>query len=420
MVFIDLLLVIIVFIYLIQKKEISFLNANFLFLIFHVFFVSVRAYQILILDAKIIANYWYSEYITIDEIENALVVADFTLVGFTLGFNLLKNKFIQRGRTLAKQFIEYKEKSPKKIKSFIAIATFLGIFGTLSFAIIPGQAQTIGEAETNMFITFLSNLGVISALLLIYERGFKKIYLIYLFIILGIFSIQGYHRYRVILPMLFLMGYYLKVNSLKLPPLKYILLGFVFFVFSFPLKQIGQSIQKKDKIDLVEVGLNSFNDIVEGESGDLSFLEQSAAMIGSMEKKDKIFYGQTYVPIMFFWVPRVFWSSKPKLNQWQHDISSQGRDYGQMGQISLLSGESYANFRYLGAFVVPFFVGRIYSRVYYYYRNINIKHKGFLLLLMLNMILFQVWRDGVISLIVFPIVNYLPILLLIYIKKAKK
>lgn len=420
MVFIDLLLVFVIFIYLYSKKEISFLNPSFLFLIFHFFFVSIRAFQILLLDAKIIANYWYSEYITVDEIGNALVVSDFTLLGFTLGFNLLKNNFVKKGRKKAIQFKDYKEKNPKIINTFITVATFLGIFGTLSFALLPGQTQNLGETEGNILITFLTNLGVISALLLIYERGFKKKYLIYLFIILAVFSIQGYHRYRVVLPLLFLMSYYLKLNNLKLPPFKYVLVGFVVFVFSFPLKQIGRSIQQNEQIDLVEIGLNSFNNIVEGESGDLSFLEQSAAMIGSMDKKQEVFYGETYVPILFFWVPRIFWHDKPKLNQWQHDISSVGRDYGQMGQISLMSGESYANFKYVGAFLIPFLVGRFFSKTYYYYKNVNIKHKGFLFLLLLNMILFQVWRDGVISLIIFPIVNYLPILILILIKKAKK
>jgi oligosaccharide repeat unit polymerase len=420
MVFIDLLLVFVIFMYLYSKKEISFLNPSFLFLIFHFFFVSVRAFQILLLDAKIIANYWYSEYITIDEIGNAFIASDLTLLGFILGFNLLKNKFVQKGKRKTKEFKNYEENSPKKINTFITIAAFLGIFGTVSFTLLPGQTQNIGETESNIFITLLTNLGVISALLLIYVRGFKKIYLIYLFIILAIFSIQGYHRYRVVLPLLFLMGYYLKLNNLKLPPLKYIFVGFIVFVFSFPLKQIGRSIQQNEQIDLVEVGVNSFNNIVEGESSDLSFLEQSAAMIGSIDKKQKFFYGETYLPILFFWVPRAFWSSKPKLNQWQFEISSPGRDYGEFGQISLLSGESYANFRYLGAFLIPFFVGRIYSKVYYLYKDINIKHRGFLLLLLLNMILFQVWRDGIISLIIFPLINYLPIVLLILIKKPLK
>ncbi|MBU3659557.1 MAG: O-antigen polysaccharide polymerase Wzy [Flavobacteriales bacterium] len=420
MVFLDFILVLIIFIFLYTRKEISLLNPTFLFLMFHFFFVSIRAFQILLLDENIIINFWYSEYVSIDEIVNALIVSDLTLLGFFLGFNLLKSKFVKNGINNVILYEDYIENNSTKINSFITMATLFGIFGTLSFAVLPGQTKDLGETEGSIFISFLTNLGVTSALLLIYEKGFKKIYLVYLILILTIFSIQGYHRYRVILPLLFLMGYYLKIHNLKLPPLKYVFIGIIVLIFSFPLKQIGKSIQQKEQINLLEIGQKSVNDIIEGESGDLSFIEQSAAMIGSIEKKEKLFYGESYIPVMFFWVPRTLWKDKPKLNQWQHDISTKGRDYGQMGQVSLLSGESYANFGYLGAFIVPFLLGRFFSFVYFSFKDVNIKHGGFLFLLLLNMILFQVWRDGVISLIVFPIVNYLPILILILLKKAKR
>jgi hypothetical protein len=186
------------------------------------------------------------------------------------------------------------------------------------------------------------------------------------------------------------------------------------------LNELSSFLESGNILITTLLGSSSFNEIVEGESGDLSFLEQSAAMIGSMDNMDKMFCGETYVPILFFWMPRVYWDDKPKLNQWQHDIATPGRNYGQMGQISLLSGESYANFGYFGAFAIPWFVGMLYSKIYFYYRNINSNHKGFLLLLLMHMILFQVWRDGLISLIIFPIVNYLPLILLILSKRNSK
>jgi oligosaccharide repeat unit polymerase len=420
MIFLDLLLVIVIGIYLVSKKGIDFLNPALLFLIFHIIFVSSRSYQILVSGAGIISNSWYSSFITTSEIEKALIVADLTLLGFILGFVVNRKAYNRKGVALVEKFKNYEERSPQVINYFIIIAVVLGVFGTLSFAILPGQIVNLADTESSIYSSLLTNLGVISALILIYVKGFKRVYLLYFLAILVIFSIQGYHRYRVILPLLFLMGYYLKVNGLKMPPIKFLFLGFVIFVFSFPLKQIGRSLQRNETIDFVELGISSFNEIVEGESGDLSFLEQSAAMIGSMDNMDKMFYGETYVPILFFWMPRVYWDDKPKLNQWQYDISTPGRDYGQMGQISLLSGESYANFGYFGAFAIPWFVGMLYSKIYFYYRNINLNHKGFLLLLLMHMILFQVWRDGLISLIIFPIVNYLPLILLILLKRNSK
>jgi hypothetical protein len=416
MVFIDLILVLVIFIYLYSKKGISLLSPAFIFLMIHFFFISLRAYQIFILDYELVVNNIYSSYLTINEVENGLIAADLSLVGFILGFFFMKNSYIKKGNRLHLKFKNYKETKNKLINYYLIFITILGIVGTLAFSTLPYQTQNLA-IENNIFISLLTNLGVISAILLIYVKGFKKKYLLYLFLILAIFSIQGYHRYRVILPLIFLMGYYLKVHNLKMPPLKYYIIGAIVFIFSFPLKQIGKSIQQNKQIDLVEIGLNSFSNIVEGESGDLSFFEQSSAMIGSVDKQQNFFNGKTYIPVFLFWVPRAFWPDKPKLNQWQHDISSVGRNYGQMGQISLISGESYANFGFFGSFLIPFLLGKIYSKVYYYFRNIDINHRGFLLLLLLNMILFQVWRDGIISLIVFPIVNYLPIIVLFLMKK---
>ncbi len=323
-----------------------------------------------------------------------------------------------KGNKLERQFLIYREKNIRTLNSFLILTTVLGIFGTLSYAIIPGQASA-NSSESNIYISLLSSLGVISALILIYERGFRKIYMIYFLVIVALFSIQGYHRYRVLLPAVFILNYYLKLNKLKFPPVKYLFIGFILLIFSFPLKEIGNKIQAKESINLIKIGENSVDELMKGKSGDLSFLEQSAAMIGSMDAIHKVFYGDTYLPILFFWIPKAMWEEKPKLNQWQYDISTEGRDYGQMGQVSLLSGESYANFLYFGAFVIPFLIARFYSYLYYSYRNINVKHRGFLLLLLFNMILFQVWRDGFISLIVFPIVNYLPIVILFFIKNPK-
>jgi len=197
------------------------------------------------------------------------------------------------------------------------------------------------------------------------------------------------------------------------------IIGFVVILLSFPLKEIGYSIRDGQKIELTEIIAKSFKDLVSGESGDLAFIEQSAAMINSTDDKNIIFYGRTYMPILIFWIPRDYWKEKPKLNEWQFEISSAGRDYGEMGQISLLTGEAYANFRLFGVFFIPLLVGIFYSKIYFSFSKLHEKHKGFLLLLIYNMILFQTWRDGLISLILFPLLNYLPLIVLFFIKKPK-
>jgi len=420
MIYIDFFLVSTILVYLISKKEVSLLNPCFLFLIFHILFISIRFFQIVVLDSPIFSNDYFSNYLVKEEIVKGLIIADCSLLGFFFGFNFFKNKFILKGNLNLIKFQNYLDKSPKKINLYISIVFLLGVYSTSSFLFLPGsQSLESREFQSNTFTTILSNFGIVSAILLIYERGFKKIYIIYLFVLLAIFSIQGFNRFRVILPLLFIANYYLKLNNLKLPPLKFMIMGFVILIFSFPLKQIGKSIQKKEKIDLMDIGLKSFNDIIDGKSADLSFLEQSSAIIGTIDKKNSFFYGQTYSPVLTFWIPRAYWPTKPKLNQWQHDISNDGRNYSEMGMISLFSGESYANFGFLGSFFIPLLFGRFLSSIYHKYRYVNVKHKGFLLLLFLNMLLFQVWRDGLVSLIIFPFLNYLPIIILIFLKRNK-
>lgn len=323
--------------------------------------------------------------------------------------------FKNNGNQLLKKYSNIKDAKPKRINYYLLVIFVVGLIGIATYRSIADR--DVEAADYSTFSNMMTGLGIISSIVLLYEKGFKKQYLIYFAILIVFYSLQGENRFRVILALLFVLMYYLKTINLKMPPFKYYILGFVFLLFSFPLKEVGKAYQETGNINFSEVIKDSFDEFTEGESGDMSFIEQSAGMIGAIDIKDKIFYGETYESIFFFFVPRSLWPEKPILNQWQHDISITGRDFGEMGQISLISGEAYANFRYIGVFLISFFVGRWYSFLYNSYSNLPANHKGFLLLLLFNMVLFQVWRDGMISLILFPFLNYLPIMILYFIKK---
>ena len=415
MIFLDIFIVILLFIFLIKNKELNILNGSVIYLFIHVFFVTFRGIQIYFLGAKIVSNKWYEKYITIDEIGKAILISDLSLLAFFAGFYLFIQNFKVQGNLLNSKFVNYSEANNDIIKKYLAFIFIIGIFGVLTYQSIADRDLENGEYSTTS--NFIASIGIVSSIMLIYYYGFKKYLVIYFFILVGFYSLQGESRFRVILALIFILMLYLKNNNLKLPPLKYFVLGFVFLLISFPLKEVGAKYQQTGKLDLVKVIKDSFDDLAEGESGDMSFIEQSAGMIGAMDEKGKVFYGETYQPIFFFFVPRSIWKDKPALNKWQFDISMSGRDFGTMGQISLISGESYANFRYFGVFLIPFFIGRWYSYLYNKFSNLPSQHKGFLLLLLFNMVLFQVWRDGMISLILFPFLNYLPIMILYFIKK---
>lgn len=415
MIYLDIFIVTLLFVFLIKNKELNILNGSVIYLFIHVFFVTFRGIQIYFLGANIVSNKWYEKYITIDEIGKAILISDLSLLAFFAGFYLFIQNFKVQGNLLNSKFVNYSEANNDIIKKYLAFIFIIGIFGVLTYQSIADRDLENGEYSTTS--NFIASIGIVSSIMLIYYYGFKKYLVIYFFILVGFYSLQGESRFRVILALIFILMLYLKNNNLKLPPLKYFVLGFVFLLISFPLKEVGAKYQQTGKIDLVKVVKDSYDDFTEGESGDMSFIEQSAGMIGAMDEKGKVFYGETYEPIFFFFIPRSLWAEKPALNKWQFDISISGRDFGEMGQISLISGESYANFRYFGVFLIPFFIGRWYSYLYNKFSNLPSQHKGFLLLLLFNMVLFQVWRDGMISLILFPFLNYLPIMILYFIKK---
>lgn len=414
-IYLDLFIVILLSVYLVKEKQLNMLNPCLIYLFIHVFFVTFRGIQIFFLGVKIISNKWYATYITLAEIDKAIFIADISLGAFFIGFNLFTSKFKNNGNQLLKKYSVIKEAHPKRINYYLIAIFIIGLIGIATYRSVADRDVEVADYST--FSNFMTSLGIISSIVLLYEKGFKKYYLIYFGILIAFYSLQGENRFRVILALLFVLMYYLKIKNLKMPPLKYYALGFVFILFSFPLKEVGKAYQETGKINFTEVLSDSFDDFKEGESGDMAFIEQSAGMIGAIDIKDKIFYGKTYQPIFFFFVPRSLWAEKPALNKWQFDISISGRDFGEMGQISLISGESYANFRYFGVFLIPFFIGRWYSYLYNKFSNLPSQHKGFLLLLLFNMVLFQVWRDGMISLILFPFLNYLPIMILYFIKK---
>lgn len=414
-IYLDIFIVILLSIYLVKEKQLNMLNPCLIYLFFHVFFVTFKGIQIFFLGTKIVSNKWYATYITLEEIDKAIFIADISLLAFFVGFNLFVNNFKLYGNRLFKKYNSLKEANLKRINYYLIAIFIIGLIGIATYRSIADR--DLEAADYSTFSNMMTGLGIISAIVLIYEKGFKKYYLLYFGLLIVFYSLQGENRFRVILALLFVLMLYLKTINLKMPPVKYYFLGFVFILFSFPLKEVGKAYQETGRIEFTEVIKDSYEEFTEGESGDMSFIEQSAGMIGAIDIKDKIFYGKTYEPILFFFVPRSLWSEKPPLNQWQHEISITGRDFGEMGQISLISGESYANFRYIGVFLISFLIGRWYSFLYNSYSNLPANHKGFLLLLLFNMVLFQVWRDGMISLILFPFLNYLPIMMLYFIKK---
>ena len=181
-IYLDIILVAFLFIYLVKEKQLNILNSSLIYLFIHVFFVTLRGIQIFFLDAKIISNKWYSTYITVGEIDKAIFLADISLVAFFIGFNFFTDGFRKKGALLIKKFHNYKESRQHWIDYYLIAVFVAGIIGIVTYRSIADR--DIDTEEFSTFSNFLTSLGIISAIVLLYEKGFKKVYVDYFFLLI--------------------------------------------------------------------------------------------------------------------------------------------------------------------------------------------------------------------------------------------
>ena len=112
-------------------------------------------------------------------------------------------------------------------------------------------------------------------------------------------------------------------------------------------------------------------------------------------------------------VPRQWWPEKPGLADFEREISSPGRPIALDGMVVTMLGEFYVNFWYLGVIVLSFALaygtGRLFQAAY---------RRGYLTIarfayLMIACNLIEIYRDGLISLFVFVVINMMPLTVIV-------
>src|SRR6478609_10000954 len=103
-IYLDIFIVLLLSVYLVKEKQLNMLNSCLIYLFFHVFFVTFKGIQIFFFGTKIISNKWYATYITLEEIDKAIFIADISLVAFFVGFNLFVSNFKNIGNKLLKKY----------------------------------------------------------------------------------------------------------------------------------------------------------------------------------------------------------------------------------------------------------------------------------------------------------------------------
>lgn len=417
--FIDLVVLGVCTVLLLRHGRLSHSHPGTIYLFFHIYTFTLRLIGIAFGAPTLFSQYLlFFETIRIDEIVRAAIVGDAALIAMTTAWirASVVDRNNQRKRT-GPAMEPVPNLSLRHIWSVVVVVFPLGLWGLWAFTNLPGfetERVELGEWQTSSWLFITQVWSGLSLLALIYWYGFRWWLITPMTLYLLVMAIQGYHRFRVIIPVLLLIQILLDQRKLKWPPAYVIAFLLIMMAIFFPLKDIGKMAQEGETIgEIVDVSKESVNTALSAKAPDQLFLDQLAGAMTLVDDQGKYYYGSTYLSLLWLPIPRQWWAEKPSVADYIRDISSPTRPMFEMGMIVTFLGESYANFGYFGIILVPYltayWLGRAYFRAY---RSAYLSVTR-LVYLLVACNLIQVYRDGLVSIVVFTWVNMMPLMVIV-------
>ena len=388
-------------------RRMAFWHPLTIYLLFHLYSFSYRLFQIIGGAPLMYTGQANAEAITPEEITRAILWADAALI------------LVVAASWWAHMVFEAKSDQPIERRVLnLNIAKAVGLLclplGAYFFYVVKttGFVASIDSASTG-YIQAMSMwpIGVLG--LLIFAFGFRLHLIALTAVFLGAVALQGYHRFMLILPLLYFAALYLQTQRRRWPNIL-IIVGALFVGMVFPrLKYIGQALQYGDTQEAMNQFSQAFvkdkQSYVESFATE-DFLDQLAGGLSLVDGNDQKFMGSTYLAIVTLPVPRAWWPNKPGLADHLQEISTSGRRYDIEGRILTYLGEAYANFGYAGLIIVPLLLGYLLTAACLQATTGPMLRLGRYLYLVFFMALVQTFRDGLLSLFVFTFVHNMPML----------
>lgn len=381
------------------------------YLAFHGVVFSARA--IAVLNG---ATTLFSGAVTHAEIAWALLVADLGLAAMTCAWVTAAHRLVALS-PLARPL------SPDIIRKVSAAAIPLSCIAILFWGKLPGVSlpAIAGEWATSNWIVIAQTWAGLCLVGLIYWYGFKPALTISMFLYLAFVVYQGAFRFRLIVPLVLLVQIYLDRRSRRWPTLSSALLLLAGGLLFFPLKEIGQGLQRGDSApEIWQSTRQEISTVFRGSHPDEMVLDQFASALTLTDQRGKLFWGRTYSGLFTVIVPRQWWPEKPGLADFEKEISTPERPMADDGMVVTMLGEFYANFSYPGvvllAFAVAYATGK-WFRIAYQREYFSLARFTYLLL---ACNLLQIFRDGLISLFVFLAINMMPLAVIVLIHLLRK
>jgi oligosaccharide repeat unit polymerase len=396
-----------------RYARLTAVHPGFVYLVYHVMFVTFRLYSVWAGSPTLFSHWRGAIRVTEAEIAWAGVLADLAFLSMTAAFVLCSRR--DQRRNANRSVAEWSSRllSERVILAVSSITFPIGVVAILVFTNLPTGGNLnfdIGQWSTSSWVVVTQFWPILVLLGLIYYYGFRRAFVIPTLLLLALMSIQGYDRFRVILPVIFFLITWLTRTGHRWPK-KWILISLLCMgLISFPMKKMGVMIRAGAPLsDVVDFGKQSLGDVFRGSSDDQKFLDMFASVMWLVDESGHHFYGAVYYPLLTMPIPRQIWPDKPPLNWYWSEINNPARPMRDSGMIATLPGESYANFGLPGVVLVPFFAAYCLGVMYFSAMRKSYFSVYRFIYVILACSLVQIYRDGLISAIVFPLVNMMPL-----------
>ncbi len=395
----------------------SFSHPATSFLFYHFYCNSFRLFSIIIgaetmyeLEARL---GYGREPVSYQEIARAMIWMDIGLVLFTASSLVAKSTFHNRTSPNSNGSQYQYRAIDRNFVRWAMITMFL--IGMPFFLAARGQMELdLGVLTESGYGTLFAMWPVSTLLIAIYFWGFRWYLLLPVGLFLSVFALQGYHRFMLVLPLILLTNIYVFRSSRRWPSTPFLILGLVLFAIFPYLKEVGRAYQRGETeavVDLLKVGSRQAVSMDPSTSPD--FLDQFGCALTLADRHGKVYWGSNYLALLTYPVPRILWPEKPSIVQQVEDISTPQRPIKGEGRIVTWMGDAYLNFREPGMVIFPILLGFFLTRWALIAQHFPQGALWTFLYVMTMPSLIQLWRDGIISMLFFTLIHYMPILVVL-------
>ncbi|HUO31446.1 MAG TPA: O-antigen polymerase [Bryobacteraceae bacterium] len=383
----------------------STLHPAWMFLGLHVYIVTFRLIQLYTGSHPMRATFVWP--VAVNEVIRAGVAADIGLVAMALSWVFARR--LQKGKVAGRPELSTVSKFRAYLVAGLAMA--IGIFGALTVGRLEHSLKNTSW-DTSGYLAATTTWPSWSVCLLHFFFGFPVPLLIVTLVALAFVGIMNSTRFGVVIPIIFLTLTWLSRRSSRRFPFTLVAGVAVVWLLWLPMKPFTRMLKSGATIEEAwgEAFQHTYTQLENDEGSiDEQFLDMSAATMTLADIRGQWYWGGTITPLLVSPVPRVLWPDKPKINQYQWDIQVPSRNMAELGMTSGLVAEGYVNFGYFGVALFCFLVGFVYTWGYLKIARSHYLSPGRMLYFFCLAAASQVYRDGLISGIWFPLVYAAPI-----------